>query len=105
MNFRLIKKNEYGCLEDFLYFAVFVPPGHEPLSRDVIHVPELYVYIEDFGRPDDVCFVAEADGAIVGAAWSRILAQPGKEGYGNIDNRENSENDIMALPLSTQLKR
>jgi GrpB-like predicted nucleotidyltransferase (UPF0157 family)/ribosomal protein S18 acetylase RimI-like enzyme len=84
-NIRPIQKREYRILEDFLYHAVFVPAGHEPFLRDVIYIPEIYSYIEDFGRPDDVCFVAEDGGMIVGVAWSRILAHPGKEGYGNVD--------------------
>jgi GNAT superfamily N-acetyltransferase len=45
VNIRPIKTGEQGCLEDFLYLAVFVPPGHEPLSRDVIHAPELAISV------------------------------------------------------------
>ncbi|MDR3224860.1 MAG: GNAT family N-acetyltransferase [Clostridiales Family XIII bacterium] len=48
-------------------------------------MPEVYVYIEDFGKPDDVCFLAESEGKPIGAAWSRILTHPCKRGYGNID--------------------
>jgi len=74
MNIRPIETGEYGCLEDFLYLAVFVPLGHEALSHDIIYAPEIYVYIDGFGKPDDACYVAEADGAIVGAAWARLRA-------------------------------
>jgi ribosomal protein S18 acetylase RimI-like enzyme len=85
ISIRPIEKSEYGILEDFLYEAIHIPPGAEPVPRNTIFVPEVYVYIEGFGKPDDVCFLAEIDGRPVGAAWSRILACPGKRGYGNID--------------------
>jgi ribosomal protein S18 acetylase RimI-like enzyme len=44
----------------------------------------LYHYVEGFGRTGDVCTVCEYDGVIVGAAWSRILDEPGNKGFGNI---------------------
>jgi ribosomal protein S18 acetylase RimI-like enzyme len=71
-------------LEDFLYEAIFTPEGMAPLPRDVIHRPELYHYIMDFGKQGDVCCVCEDGGRIVGAAWSRILDAPNNKGYGNV---------------------
>lgn len=44
---------ETGLLKDFLYEAIFVPDGVEPPPKEVINLPELRLYIEDFGRPDD----------------------------------------------------
>ena len=41
------------------------------------------MYIEDFGsRPSDLAVVAEVDGAIVGAAWARIMKD-----YGYVDDQ------------------
>jgi ribosomal protein S18 acetylase RimI-like enzyme len=94
---RPIEKSEYGILEDFLYAAIHIPPGAEPVPRNTIFIPEVYVYIEDFGKPGDVCFLAEIGGRLIGAAWSRILACPGKRGYGNIDERT-PELAISVLP-------
>jgi ribosomal protein S18 acetylase RimI-like enzyme len=82
---RPLENNEIPILEDFLYLAVFVPEGHAPVPRDVIYHPNVYAYIEAFGGKDDRCLVAEKGSKIVGAAWSRIMAHPGKRGYGNID--------------------
>ena len=82
---RPIAANEYGVLEKFLYESLHVPPGHAPFAWDIIYQPEIYVYIKDFGNPDDVCYVAEINGQIVGAAYSRILAEPDIRGFGNID--------------------
>ncbi|MDR0839994.1 MAG: GNAT family N-acetyltransferase [Christensenellaceae bacterium] len=94
---RPIQKSEYKVLEDFLYHAIFVPAGYGMLPRDIIFTPSIFMYIEDFGKPGDVCLVAEEGGAIVGAAWSRILAQPGQKGFGNID-AQTPELSISVLP-------
>lgn len=80
---RYIKENEYYLLEDFLYEAIFIPEGIEPPPRDIIQKEELQVYIRDFGKlPDDNCLVAETDGKVVGAVWTRIMHD-----YGNIDDK------------------
>lgn len=67
---RKLSKSEYPLLWDFLYEAIFIPEGMEPPERSIIELPELQVYIEDFGkRPDDHCLAAEVDGKVVGAVW------------------------------------
>jgi ribosomal protein S18 acetylase RimI-like enzyme len=85
MTLRLLKDSEIPILEDFLYLAVFIPAGHAPVSRDVIYHPAVYAYIENFGKKDDRCLVAQVGDRVIGAAWSRIMAHPAKRGYGNID--------------------
>lgn len=80
---RPIKKEEYPHLKDFLYEAIYLPDNASMPSRDIIEKPELAVYIKDFGKPDDLCLVAELDGRLLGAIWSRILSGDVK-GYGNI---------------------
>lgn len=81
---RPIRREEYPLLDDFLYDAIYLPEGAAPPPREIIKQPELAVYVEDFGRRDDLCLAAEADGRILGAVWTRILAGEIK-GYGNID--------------------
>ncbi len=83
---REIKPSETNLLEDFLYEAIFQRDEENLLPRDIINKPEVRVYIEGFGKPDDLCLVAEIDGAIVGAVWTRILSGEVK-GYGNIDDK------------------
>ena len=79
---REIISTEYPLLEDFLYHAIFVPHGEKPPSRDILKEPDVFVYIDGFGRkPGDCGVVAETDGRIVGAAWTRIIPA-----YGHIDN-------------------
>ena len=77
-----MEKSEYHLLKDFLYEAIYIPKGVEPPPKSVIELPELQVYICDFGKSkNDKVLVAELDGYIIGAVWSRIMND-----YGHIDN-------------------
>lgn len=79
---RKIHPDEYGLLREFLYQAIYLPEGVVPPPRSVVDLPELQVYIAGFGtHSGDDCLVAEAEGTVVGAAWSRIM-----EDYGHIDS-------------------
>ena len=88
---REIQKQEYPLLDNFLYEAIFVPKGVEPPPKTIITSPELQVYVEHFGESkDDWGLVAEIDGKIIGAVWSRIMSD-----YGHIDN----ETPSLAISL------
>ena len=79
---REMRPEEHNLLREFLYQAIYLPEGVEPPPRSVVDLPELQVYIRDFGtQPADHCLVAELEEKVVGAAWSRIM-----EDYGHIDN-------------------
>ncbi len=79
---RRISEGENSLLEDFLYEAIFVPPGTPAPPRSIINQPELQVYITDFGtKKDDIGLAAEIDNTPVGAVWVRIMND-----YGHIDN-------------------
>ncbi|MBD5451012.1 MAG: GNAT family N-acetyltransferase [Lachnospiraceae bacterium] len=78
---REIRKNEYSILSDFLYEAIFIPEGMDKPPKSIIEQPELQVYIEDFGKADDWCLVAEVKEKVVGAVWVRIMND-----YGHIDD-------------------
>lgn len=68
LNIREMKKCEYPLLDNFLYEAIFIPDGAAPPPRTVTALPELQVYIRDFGTlKDDIAYIAEADGKVVGA--------------------------------------
>lgn len=81
---REMKLDEKIILKDLLYEAIFQPDENNLLPKDVIEQPELSMYIDDFGKKDDCCFVADANGKIVGGVWARILSGE-VNGYGNID--------------------
>ena len=79
---REIRPEEHNLLREFLYQAIYLPEGVEPPPRSVVDLPELQVYVTDFGtRPGDHCLVAEVEKKVIGAAWCRIM-----EDYGHIDN-------------------
>ena len=78
---RALQPEETRLLRDFLYEAIYLPEGTPPPPRSVIDLPELQIYIQDFGtRPDDHCLVAESFGRVIGAVWVRQMND-----YGHID--------------------
>jgi len=79
---REIEKTEYPILDDFLYEAIFIPDGAQPPERNIINLPELQVYVVDFGKQkDDICFVAEVNNKVIGAVWVRVMND-----YGHIED-------------------
>ena len=79
---REIRVEEIPLLNDFLYEAIFIPEGVPAPPRSIIENEDLQVYVRDFGRKaDDRCLVAEVDGKIVGAVWTRVM-----DDYGHIDD-------------------
>jgi len=78
---REIRESEYPILADFLYEAIFIPKGMKKPPKSIVERPELQIYIADFGKEDDWCFVAETKEKIVGAAWVRIMND-----YGHVDD-------------------
>lgn len=91
---REIRKEEYCLLSNFLYEAIYIPSGIEPLPKSIINCPELQEYIIEFGRrKHDKALVAEIQGDVVGAIWVRIM-----DDYGHIDN------DTPSLAMSVYQK-
>lgn len=87
---RPIRKAEIPLLKDFLYNAIFIPEGAAAPPREIVDDESLQVYIRDFGQEsDDRCLVAEADGKVVGAIWSRIM-----DDYGHIAD------DVPSIAIS-----
>ncbi len=81
-NIRHMRGKETALLDDFLYEAIFIPEGATAPPKEIINKPELQVYVRDFGmQEDDICFVAEVDGNIVGAVWVRVM-----DDYGHVED-------------------
>ena len=102
---REIRKNEYSILSDFLHEAIFIPEGMDKPPKSIIKQPELQVYIEDFGKKDDWCLVAEVKRKIVGAVWVRIM-----DDYGHTDDETPSfaislHEEYRNLGIGTALMR
>lgn len=71
---REIRAKEIPLLSDFLYEAIFIPEGVPAPPRSIIWNEDLQVYVRDFGqKAGDRCLVAEIDGKVVGAVWTRIM--------------------------------
>lgn len=88
---REMNEAEYPLLRQFLYEAIFVPDGIPSPPLSIIEVPELQVYVADFGiYPDDRALVAEVAGRVVGAVWVRIM-----DDYGHVDD----ETPSLAIAL------
>ena len=82
MELREIRENEIELLKDFLYEAIFIPEGVKPPAGDIIEQPELKLYYENFGKGvADHCIVADDDGRVIGAVWTRIMND-----YGHVDD-------------------
>lgn len=87
---REMRPEEVTLLEEFLYEAIFIPEGEKAPDRSIIQLPELQVYIDEFGaKKDDNCLVAVVNNKIVGAVWTRIMND-----YGHIGD------DIPSLAIS-----
>lgn len=81
-NIRPMNYNETVLLNDFLYEAIYIPEGVQAPPKDIIHQPELQVYVADFGGcENDICFLAEVDEKVVGAVWVRVM-----DDYGHIED-------------------
>ena len=80
---RHLQGSENHLLREFLYEAIYIPEGVIPPSKEVVDLPELKLYIENFGKKkDDFCLVADSEGKVVGAVWVRIMND-----YGHVDDR------------------
>ena len=92
MKIKELEKSDYHILEEFIYWAIFVPPNSEPPKRDIIYNPDVFIYIENFGQDNDCSVVAEVDAKAIGVAWTRIIPA-----YGHVDD-ETPELAISVLP-------
>jgi ribosomal-protein-alanine N-acetyltransferase len=82
---REIDTTEIPLLEKFLYDAIFTPEGVKRPEKAIIKIPELDTYIKNFGKETDNCLVAECDGILIGAVWSRIFPENDR-GFGYMDS-------------------
>ena len=83
LTYRPLQPSETELLKTFIYEAIFIPEGVEPPPFDIIYQPEIALYYEQFGTGSaDNCIVAEVDGKVVGAVWTRIMND-----YGHVDDQ------------------
>jgi len=84
---RSLGAGDEALLWDYLYLALFVPPGGVSFPREVIRDPAIARYVAGWGRMGDAGLLAtdRAGGRDVGAAWLRIWPV-GERGYGFVDH-------------------
>jgi ribosomal protein S18 acetylase RimI-like enzyme len=82
---RPVTPSDEPFLWEMLYQAIFIPAGCDPLPRDVIYDVALRKYVADWGRVDDLGFIALCSDEPIGAAWTRLLSGENK-GYGWVDD-------------------
>ena len=96
MVYRELMSSEYDLLKDFLYEAIYIPPGVEPPNRTIVEQPELALYYDGFGTGRaDHCLVAEDAGKVIGAVWTRIM-----DDYGHVDD----ETPSFAISLFSEYR-
>lgn len=71
---RPLREDETGLLKELLYQAIFVPKKARPPHRSILEKPAFTAYYEGFGSASgDNCLVAEVDGRVAGAVWTRLI--------------------------------
>lgn len=82
---RPINAGDEPFLWETLYLSIYVPAGHNAISREVLRHPSISKYIEGWGRAGDMGFIAEsADGQPIGSITLRLFPDSNK-GYGYVD--------------------
>lgn len=79
-------------LWEMLYQALYVPEGQLPFPRDIVHQPEISQYVQHWGKPTDLGFIAMVANQPIGAIWIRQI-----NAYGFIDE-ETPELSMALLP-------
>ena len=103
---REIRSEEIPLLNDFLYEAIFIPEGVPAPPRSIIENEDLQVYVRDFGtKADDRCLVAEVDGKVVGAVWTRVMNDYGHIAEGIPSLAISLHKDYRGLGIGTELLR
>ena len=97
MRIRPLTPDDESFLWDVLYYAIFIPPGEDAHSYEIVKEPELARYVADWmAHSDDLGYAAEEKGELIGAAWLRLW--PGSErGFGFVDE-QTPELSMALLP-------
>ena len=74
---RELRADEVSFLKDMLYAAIAWNPERQlPLPKaELLDLPQLRIFHEDWGREGDTALVAELDGQPVGLVWYRFFTE------------------------------
>jgi hypothetical protein len=73
LSFRPLQSNDQDKLWHWLHVALWDPPPAGLRPIEVLQLPGVRVYAEDWGRLSDVGVVAQVNGIDAGACWVRLL--------------------------------
>lgn len=82
---RPLTSNDQEILWHWLHVALWDPPPAQLRPIEILQVPGVRIYAENWGRESDVGVVAQVDGIDVGACWMRLL--PPGVGLGSVDGQ------------------
>lgn len=97
---REINERDQDFLFEMLYQSIFVKPGSSPSDRDILSLPEIRKYVENWGRENDFGFIAidNESELKIGAIWLRYFDFKNK-GYGYISD------NIPEIGIAVDYKR
>ena len=97
-NIRLLSSKDLDSLREFSYHAIYVAEGDPIPDHEILDQPEIARYITDWGREDDLGFVAEGkrDNQKIGMTWHRLFVGENR-GFGYVDDTT-PELSIAVLP-------
>ncbi len=94
---RPAEATDLEVLRDMLFYAARWRPGQENESKaSVLSDDHVARYVDGWGRPGDMGFIAEEHGQPVGAAWLRLFTRE-RPGYGFLDTTI-PERSIAVVP-------
>lgn len=73
LSFRPLVPADQQFLWHWLHVALWDPPPAGLRPVEVLQLPGVRIYAEDWGRPGDVGVVAQVDGVDAGACWMRLV--------------------------------
>jgi GNAT superfamily N-acetyltransferase len=73
LSFRPLQSNDQDKLWHWLHVALWDPPPAGLRPIEVLQMPGVRIYAEDWGRLSDVGVVAQVNGIDAGACWVRLL--------------------------------
>ena len=79
---RQATKEDELFLWDMLFESLYTPEGQEPFSREILQEPFMAKYVEGWGRPGDIGYIAvNSNGEAVGSITARLFNEDNK-GFG-----------------------
>lgn len=76
-------KNAQKILKEFLFLAIYTPPGEKQPEKSILDDPLLARYYQKWGQKDDHALFAITQGRTVGVCWSRCFPMDAP-GYGSV---------------------